>query len=103
MNESLSSAEDFDFFFTQFQLFPSSVSVPQTWARFSDDNIRNSQNARANSAKLCEEMENVLENTSEEMWKQYTDTNLAFDHRISEIGDIKNKLQAHLAKVRKQQ
>ncbi|XP_019350150.1 tektin-5 [Alligator mississippiensis] len=75
------------------------VSVPQTWARFSDDNIRNSQNARANSAKLCEEMENVLENTSEEMWKQYTDTNLAFDHRISEIGDIKNKLQAHLAKT----
>uniref|UniRef100_A0A452J0E7 Tektin n=1 Tax=Gopherus agassizii TaxID=38772 RepID=A0A452J0E7_9SAUR len=75
------------------------ISVPETWAKFSDDNIRHSQNARANSIKLCEETENTLENVSEEMWKQFTDTNLAFTNRIAETADTKNKLQTHLAKT----
>ncbi|KAM9124809.1 tektin-5 [Pangshura tecta] len=75
------------------------VSVPETWAKFSDDNIRHSQNARANSIKLREETENTLENVSEEMWKQFTDTNLAFTNRIAETADTKNKLQTHLAKT----
>uniref|UniRef100_A0A8C3S483 Tektin n=2 Tax=Chelydra serpentina TaxID=8475 RepID=A0A8C3S483_CHESE len=75
------------------------VSVPETWAKFSDDNIRHSQNARANSMKLREETENTLENVSEEMWKQFTDTNLAFTNRIAETADTKNKLQTHLAKT----
>uniref|UniRef100_A0A452J0L4 Tektin n=1 Tax=Gopherus agassizii TaxID=38772 RepID=A0A452J0L4_9SAUR len=87
------------FFSSQFKLFSSRISVPETWAKFSDDNIRHSQNARANSIKLCEETENTLENVSEEMWKQFTDTNLAFTNRIAETADTKNKLQTHLAKT----
>uniref|UniRef100_A0A8C8R787 Tektin n=1 Tax=Pelusios castaneus TaxID=367368 RepID=A0A8C8R787_9SAUR len=83
----------------QFKLFSSSVSVPETWAKFSDDNIRYSQNARANSIRLRDETENTLENVSEEMWKQFTETNLAFTNRISETADTKNKLQTHLAKT----
>uniref|UniRef100_A0A8D0GE65 Tektin n=1 Tax=Sphenodon punctatus TaxID=8508 RepID=A0A8D0GE65_SPHPU len=75
------------------------ISVPETWAKFSDDNIRYSQNARAYSIKLREEAEHTLESTSEDMWRQFTDTNLAFSKRISETADIKNKLQAHLAKT----
>uniref|UniRef100_A0A8C8R799 Tektin n=1 Tax=Pelusios castaneus TaxID=367368 RepID=A0A8C8R799_9SAUR len=75
------------------------VSVPETWAKFSDDNIRYSQNARANSIRLRDETENTLENVSEEMWKQFTETNLAFTNRISETADTKNKLQTHLAKT----
>lgn len=73
--------------------------MPETWAKFSDDNIRYSQNARANSATLCEETEHTLEGTSEDMWRQWTNTNLAFDARICETADAKNKLQAQLAKV----
>ncbi|XP_039223971.1 tektin-5 isoform X4 [Crotalus tigris] len=75
------------------------VSVPETWAKFSDDNIRYSQNARANSAILCEEANHTLEVTSDDMWKQWTDSNLAFTSRISEIADSKNQLQAQLAKT----
>lgn len=80
--------------------FPSSISVPATWAKFSEDNIRNAQHARANSVKLREDAEVALETTSEEMWNQYVSTNLAFNHRIAEVADAKNKLQAQLAKVR---
>ncbi|XP_048338253.1 tektin-5-like, partial [Sphaerodactylus townsendi] len=75
------------------------VSVPETWAKFSDNNIKYSQNARSNTATLCKETDHTLESTSEELWKQYTDTNLAFNRRISEVAEAKNQLQAQLAKT----
>ncbi|NXR12014.1 TEKT5 protein, partial [Semnornis frantzii] len=76
-----------------------SVSVPATWAKFSEDNIRCSQNARANSVKLREYAEAELESTSEEMWNHFVSTNLAFNNRIAEVDDAKNKLQVQLSKV----
>ncbi|XP_010284943.1 PREDICTED: tektin-5 [Phaethon lepturus] len=75
------------------------VSVPATWAKFSEDNIRCSQHARANSVKLREDAEVGLESTSEEMWNHFISTNLAFNNRIAEVADAKNKLQAQLAKI----
>ncbi|OXB70832.1 UNVERIFIED_CONTAM: hypothetical protein H355_003768 [Colinus virginianus] len=75
------------------------VSVPATWVKFSEDNVRCSQHARANSAKLREDTEVALESTSEELWNQFVSTNLAFNSRIAEVADVKNKLQAQLAKV----
>ncbi|EHB13618.1 Tektin-5 [Heterocephalus glaber] len=74
------------------------VSVPETWAKFSN-NIRYSQNTRANSIQLREEAEHLFENLLDQMWKQFTDTNLAFNTRISEETDVKNKLQTQLAKM----
>ncbi|XP_010217897.1 PREDICTED: tektin-5, partial [Tinamus guttatus] len=74
------------------------VSVPETWAKFSEDNIKSSQRARADSARLHDETEAALETASEETWSRYTSTNLAFNRRISEVADAKNKLQAQLAK-----
>ncbi|NXN48680.1 TEKT5 protein, partial [Rynchops niger] len=75
------------------------VSNPETWAKFSEDNIRCSQHARANSAKLREEAEVRLESKSEEIWNHFISTNLAFNSRIAEVADAKNKLQAQLGKV----
>lgn len=56
---------------------------------------------RANSIRLQEEAKNLFETLSDQMWKQFTDTNLAFNARISEVTDVKNKLQMQLAKVSK--
>uniref|UniRef100_A0A8C6J1A4 Tektin n=1 Tax=Melopsittacus undulatus TaxID=13146 RepID=A0A8C6J1A4_MELUD len=78
--------------------FLTSVSVPATWAKFSEDNIRYSQHARANSIKLREDAEVTLESTSEEMWNQFNSTNLAFNKRIAQVADAKNKLQTQLAR-----
>ncbi|XP_006895296.1 PREDICTED: tektin-5 [Elephantulus edwardii] len=75
------------------------ISVPETWAKFSNDNIKHSQNMRANSIRLREEGEHLLETLSDQMWKQFTNTNLAFNARISEVMDVKNKLQTELAKT----
>ncbi|XP_032113757.1 tektin-5 [Sapajus apella] len=75
------------------------ISVPETWAKFSNDNIKHSQNMRANSIRLREEAEHLFETLSDQMWRQFTDTNLAFNARISEVTDVKNKLQVQLAKT----
>lgn len=75
------------------------VSIPETWAKFSNDNIRHTQNMRANSIRLREEAEHLFETLSDQLWRQFTNTNLAFNARISEETDVKNKLQTQLAKV----
>ncbi|CAH2292081.1 tektin-3 [Pelobates cultripes] len=75
------------------------ISIPESWAKFSDDNILRSQSERAASAKLREDVENLLNVTSNEMWSQFNQVNVMFTNRISETADAKNKLQSHLAKT----
>ncbi|KAM4663270.1 tektin-3 [Discoglossus pictus] len=75
------------------------ISIPESWAKFSDDNILRSQSERAQSAKLREDVENLLNVTSNEMWNQFNLVNVMFTNRIAEIVDAKNKLQNHLAKT----
>ncbi|KAI4556166.1 hypothetical protein MJT46_014789 [Ovis ammon polii x Ovis aries] len=75
------------------------VSVPESWAKFTDDNILRSQSERAASAKLRDDIQNVLVVTANEMWNQFNKANLAFTNRIAETADAKNKIQTHLAKT----
>lgn len=80
--------------------FPfSRISVPESWAKFTDDNILASQSERAASAKLRDNIENLLVVTANEMWRQFNAVNVAFTNRIAETADAKNKIQTHLAKV----
>ncbi|XP_026771408.3 tektin-3 [Pangasianodon hypophthalmus] len=76
-----------------------SLSLPDSWSKFTDDNILHSQSERAASHKLRDEIEVLLNITSNEMWNQFNTVNIAFTNRISEMADTKNNLQAHLAKT----
>ncbi|OXB81186.1 UNVERIFIED_CONTAM: hypothetical protein H355_005116 [Colinus virginianus] len=75
------------------------ISVPDSWAKFTDDNILRSQSERAASAKLREDIENLLVVTANEMWNQFNSVNVAFTNRIAEMADAKSKIQTHLAKT----
>ncbi|TNN84934.1 Tektin-3 [Liparis tanakae] len=76
-----------------------SLSLPDSWSKFTDDNILLSQSGRAASQKLRDEIEILLSSTSNEMWNQFNNANVAFTNRISETADAKNSLQMHLAKT----
>ncbi|KAM3592669.1 uncharacterized protein V6R79_023105 [Siganus canaliculatus] len=76
-----------------------SLSLPDTWSKFTDDNILLSQSERSVSQKLRDEIEILLNTTSNEMWNQFNNVNVAFTSRISETADAKNSLQTHLAKT----
>ncbi|XP_049717510.1 tektin-3 isoform X2 [Elephas maximus indicus] len=75
------------------------VSVPESWAKFTDDNILRSQSERAASAKLRDDIENLLVVTANEMWNQFNKVNLSFTNRVAETADAKNKIQIHLGKT----
>ncbi|KYO40823.1 tektin-3 isoform A [Alligator mississippiensis] len=75
------------------------ISVPESWAKFTDDNILRSQSERTASSKLRDDIENLLVVTANEMWNQFNKVNVAFTNRIAETADAKNKIQAHLAKT----
>ncbi|NWU64382.1 TEKT3 protein, partial [Pterocles burchelli] len=75
------------------------ISVPESWAKFTDDNILRSQSERAASAKLRDDIENLLVVTANEMWRQFNSVNVAFTNRIAETADAKNNIQTHLAKT----
>ncbi|XP_076615402.1 tektin-3 [Chaetodon auriga] len=76
-----------------------SLSLPDSWSKFTDDNILLSQSQRSASHKLRDEIEILLNTTSNEMWTQFNSVNVAFTNRISETSDAKNTLQTHLAKT----
>ncbi len=76
-----------------------SVSTPESWARFTEDNIRRSANERTQSDEYMNMADNMLKETAQDMWDQYNAVNEAFEQRIHEINDARNKIQAHLSAV----
>ncbi|XP_064627479.1 tektin-3-like isoform X1 [Lineus longissimus] len=74
------------------------VSVPESWAKFSNDNIQRSQSERNASKQLRNDMDNVLNNCSNDMWRQWNNVNVSFSERTGETTDARNKLQTHLSK-----
>jgi len=75
------------------------VSVPESWARFSNDNIQRSQSERAAAKNLRNEIDNCLNQCSNEMYTLWNNVNVSFTERIKETMDARNKLQTHLSKV----
>ncbi|XP_077359594.1 tektin-3 [Festucalex cinctus] len=80
------------------QLDPS-VSLPESWSKFTDNNVLRSQGQRAASRKLRDEIEALLSMTSGEMWSQFNNVNVSFTSRVAQTADARNSLQAHLAKT----
>ncbi|XP_061175060.1 tektin-3-like isoform X2 [Saccostrea echinata] len=75
------------------------VSVPESWAKFSNDNIQRSQSERAASKQMRNEIESVLNSCANEMWQEWNAVNVALNQRMQETTDARNRLQTHLSKV----
>lgn len=75
------------------------VSVPESWGRYSQDNLIRSQKERANSEKLRGDMDACLRYCANSMWNQFNAVNNSFNCRIQEMTDSRNKMQSHLQKT----
>ncbi|KAK0049209.1 tektin-3 [Biomphalaria glabrata] len=76
-----------------------SLSVPETWAKFSNNNIQRSQAERAASKNMRNEIESVINACNNEMWQEWNAVNVALNQRAQETTDARNKIQTHLSKV----
>ncbi len=73
--------------------------MPDSWAKFSNDNIQRSQSERAASKDVRNRIEQLLNKCATAMINQWNSVNHMFSDRIKEYMDAKHKLQTHLSKV----
>ncbi|GAB1609876.1 tektin-3-like, partial [Argonauta hians] len=75
------------------------VSIPDSWTRFTQHNLLRSQKERANSERLRGDIDVCLRQCANAMWNQFNAVNNSFNARIRETTDTRNKMQAHLQKI----
>uniref|UniRef100_A0A8C8SBX8 Tektin n=1 Tax=Pelusios castaneus TaxID=367368 RepID=A0A8C8SBX8_9SAUR len=85
---------------SDFCTFPYSASTPETWAKFSHDNIYRAERERLASINLRSLIDNILHDTAEDLHLQCAAVDAAFAKRCEEMEDAKHKLEHHLKKVR---
>jgi DNA repair ATPase RecN len=71
------------------------------WENYSDDNIKNAEATRLNSAKLRNIVDANLQQVANDIDKQIENTNRAFQRRIWEEVDAKTKLEDQVKDVTK--
>ena len=76
-----------------------SLSIPYSWVKFTQNNIARSQRERAASERLRGEIDACLRACANAMWSQFNAVNNAFNTRVRETTDARDKLQAHLQRV----
>jgi len=74
-------------------------STPESWAQFTHDNITRAEHERMASIQLRTLIDNVLQDTSRDMREQADAVDVAFQKRVEEVQDSKNKLEENLKKV----
>ncbi|XP_059011204.1 tektin-4 isoform X1 [Mustela lutreola] len=79
--------------------FEESASTPETWARFTQDNLHRAERERLASANLRVLVDCILRDTAEDLRLQCDAVNLAFERRCEELEDARHKLENHLHKT----
>ncbi|NXS76918.1 TEKT4 protein, partial [Pandion haliaetus] len=75
---------------------------PETWAKFSHDNIYRAEREKLASINLRALIDNILHDVSEDLRMQCAAVNEAFAKRCEELDDAKHKLEHHLKKILKE-
>jgi len=74
-----------------------SGSVPQSWAKFSKNNVEESQaSGRSSTRQLRYDVNNLINNAASDMSVHWNKTNRAFTDRISESQDAHRNLKSNL-------
>ncbi|NWH43335.1 TEKT4 protein, partial [Fregata magnificens] len=82
--------------------FEESASTPETWAKFSHDNIYRAEREKLASINLRALIDNILHDVSKDLRMQCAAVNEAFAKRCEELDDTKQKLEHHLKKILKE-
>ncbi|XP_074052098.1 tektin-4 [Macrotis lagotis] len=82
--------------------FEDSAYTPETWAKFTHDNIYRAEREKMASVNLRLLINNILNDTAEDLRLQCDVVNLAFTRRCEEMEDTKLKLEYHLHKILKE-
>ncbi|XP_045640688.1 tektin-4 [Ursus americanus] len=90
---------------TEVQFYPhsakleESASTPETWARFTQENLYRAERERLASVNLRVLIDCILRDTAEDLRLQCDAVNLVFGRRCEELEDACQKLENHLHKT----
>lgn len=76
-----------------------SASTPETWAKFTQENLHRAERERLASVNLRVLIDCILRDTAEDLRLQRDAVNLAFERRCEELEDTLHKLEQHLHKT----
>lgn len=76
-----------------------SASTPESWAKFTQENLHRAERERLASVNLRGLIDCILRDTAEDLRLQCDSVNLAFGRRCEELEDARHKLGHHLQKV----
>jgi len=76
-----------------------SVSVPETWTRYTEENIRRALSEMSQSDELLNISNQLMATSNNDMWSQWNHVNISLENRVQEEQVAKNKIQSHLEKV----
>ncbi|XP_006812879.1 tektin-4-like [Saccoglossus kowalevskii] len=79
--------------------FEEIASDPESWAKFSHDNIVRAEHERMASIQLRNLIDNILTDTSNDMREQCNTVDSAFAKRVEEVHNALTQMQNHLKKV----
>ncbi|XP_039102573.1 tektin-4 isoform X2 [Hyaena hyaena] len=79
--------------------FEESASTPETWARFTQENLYRAERERLASGNLRVLIDCILRDAAEDLRLQCDAVNLAFERRCEELEDARHKLTDHLDKT----
>ncbi|XP_009560507.2 tektin-4 [Cuculus canorus] len=82
--------------------FEESASTPETWAKFSHDNLYRAEQEKLASINLRALIDNILHDISEDLRRQCAAVNEAFAKRCEELDEAKRKLEHYLNKTLKE-
>ncbi len=80
-------------------MFLNSVSVPETWTRYTEENIRRTLSEISQSDELLNISNQIMSTSNNDMWSQWNHVNISLENRVQEEQVAKNKIQTHLEKV----
>ncbi|KAM8962225.1 tektin-4 [Pelodytes ibericus] len=79
--------------------YEDNTTNPETWAQYSHDNIYKAERERMASINLRSLIDNILQDTAEDLRSQCASVDSAFAKRCEEVEDARSKLESHLKKT----
>ncbi|CAF1934585.1 unnamed protein product [Rotaria magnacalcarata] len=86
-------------FYQGIETVDNTFSVPETWTRYTEENIRRALSEMSQSDELMNAGNQLMSATNSDMWSQWNHVNVSLENRVQEEHVAKNKIQSHLEKI----
>ncbi|CAF4857936.1 unnamed protein product [Rotaria sp. Silwood1] len=86
-------------FYEGIETVDNTVSVPESWTRYTEENIRRALSEISQSDELLNASNQLMAQSNNDMWSQWNHVNVSLENRVQEGQVAKNKIQAHLEKI----